>query len=291
MDHEDAPYRDEDTLRQKYCVEDFSTRELAEKWECSRSTISNWCKRFGIELESAPQDPPWQDRETLHELYNERDMTAAEVGAELGCSGRTITKWVRKYGLKLHKNREWLDKQFNDEGLSIGEIATKANADRKTVSHYLDELDVRSEDDRPADYADEKPWHDPEELKRLYHGEQLSAARVAEQMGCSPQTVRHWLIEFDIPRRGSGFYTLPKSESRQNWYETISGPGNESVLHHRLLCYAVGKISFEELCDPNVVIHHETNVPWDNRPCNLTPMSRSDHMTLHGQNDYEPRES
>jgi len=237
-------------------------------------------------------DAPWRDEELLRQKYLHEDLTCDEIGEELGCSGHTVDKWRRKYGIEpLYKEKNWLHEKYNQEGLYISEISDLANCSRRTVTKWLDKLNVRKPEDRPADYADEKPWHDKERLKELYHGEDLSAKRVAEEMGCSPQTVRHWLIEFDIPRRPWYYRTAESEGQPQRPYPSVkdSYNGNKSeVLIHRLLCYAVGKIAFEELCDPNTVIHHRTNIPWDNRPENLQAMSRSEHMRLHAQSDYEP---
>lgn len=284
----DAPWRDEALLRKKYVDEELSTRELTEIWDCSRKTISNWLDRFGIETPSNPDNPPWQDKDTLEKLYIDEGLTCPEIGERLGCSGRTVDKWRKRLGvLPLYKRKEWMHKQFNEKDRSILEIAKRADSNRKTVSEWLDKLGVRAEKDLPASYADEKPWHDPDRLEELYHGKELSAARVADEMGCSPQTVRHWLIEFGIERRSCSYRTIDTVDSIQRRYPTITGD-HSTILIHRFLSYAVGKIDFQELCDPDCVIHHRTNVGWDNRPENLEPMSRSEHMSLHGKADYEP---
>jgi transposase len=290
----DAPWRDEELLRQKYVDENLSTRDLRDLWGCSRSTITNWLDRFGVETPSNPENPPWQEKETLEKLYIEQQLTCEEIGERLGCSGRTVDEWRRRYAIKqLHKREEWLDNQYNSKGLYISEISKKCRANRKTVAKWLDEMGVRAEEDRPACYADEKPWHDPERLEELYHGRELSAARVADVMGCSPQTVRHWLIEFGIDRRSCHHRTIDTERSVQRRYPTIEDSHNgekSTVLIHRFVAYAVGKIGFEELCNPDCIIHHRTNVGWDNRPVNLQPMSRSEHMSLHARADYEPEE-
>jgi len=287
-----APWRDEELLRQKYVDEDLSTRDLSDLWGCSRKTVSNWLDKYDIETPSNPSGKPWQNKDALERLYVEENLTCAEIGDRLGCSGHTVDKWRRRHGIKpLHKRRAWLDERFNGKGWSIKKIADRANSNRKTVAEWLDKLGVRSPEDKPADYADSKPWHDPERLQELYHGQELSAKRVADVMGCSPQTVRHWLIEFDIERRAASYRTVELSDNPQRRYPTIydSHDGESSgVLIHRFVAYAVGKMSFEELCDPNMVVHHRTNVGWDNRPENLEVMSRSEHMSLHGQGDYEP---
>lgn len=290
----DAPWRDEELLRQKYVDENLSTRNLADLWDCSRHTIGNWLERFDVETPPNPDNPPWQDEETLVDLYIEENLTCDEIGDELGCSGRTVDKWRREHDITpLYKNADWLDDQFNSQNRTISQIAEKANCARRTVTKWLDKTDVRDESDRSAHYADEKPWQHPERLKELYHGRELSARRVAEVMECSPQTVRYWLIEFGIERRPCYHRTIETERSIQRRYPTIEDSHNgekSNVLIHRFVAYAVGKINFKELCDPDCIIHHRTNVGWDNRPVNLEPMSRSEHMSLHGQADYEPEE-
>jgi len=283
-----APWRDEELLREKYVGEDLSTRDLACRWGCDKKTISNWLDKFGIDTPTQPDNPPWQDKEILEDLYINQGFTCPEIGQKLGVSGSTVDEWRRRLGVtRLYKREEWLDNKFNGEGLTIAQIAKEADCERKTVAEWLDKLGVRSEEDRPADYADEKPWHDAETLQELYHGEELSAKRVAKRLGCSPQTVRHWLIQFDIPRRSAGHTTIECEPSLQRKYPTISGDG-ETVLLHRFVAFAAGNMSFEELCDPQKVVHHRTNIPWDNRPENLKVMDLGEHTAMHGSSDYEP---
>jgi len=46
------PYQDEETLREEYVEKGKSTIELADKWDCDSTTISNWLDEFGIETRS-----------------------------------------------------------------------------------------------------------------------------------------------------------------------------------------------------------------------------------------------
>jgi len=284
-----APWRDEELLRQKYVDDGLSTRDLEAEWDCCRSTITNWLDKYGIETPSNPDNAPWQDKETLEKLYIDEGLTCPEIGDRFGVSGSTVDEWRRRLGVtRLYKREQWLDKKFNGEGLTIREIAEEADCARKTAAEWLDKLGVRSEEDRPADYVEEKAWHDPEMLKELYHGEELSAKRVADRLGCSPQTVRHWLIEFGIPRRSAGYTTIEREGAAPaRKYPMISGDG-ETILLHRFVAFASGEMSFEELCDPQKVVHHRTNIPWDNRPENLTVMDLAEHTSLHASSDYEP---
>ena len=50
----------------------------------------------------------------------------------------------------------------------------------------------------------ERPWQDPDTLKRLYVDEELDMATVADRLGCAKPTVARWLKRHDIETRGSG---------------------------------------------------------------------------------------
>jgi len=90
--------------------------------------------------------------------------------------------------------------------------------------------------------------------------------------------VRELGFESDTPpfsgNGGISFYV-------NNGYEQIyCGPGvGENVPHHRLL--AVAEYGLDEIAGKD--IHHKNNIPWDNRPENIKPMSPSEHRSHHAK--------
>lgn len=60
-----------------------------------------------------------------------------------------------------------------------------------------------------------------------------------------------------------------------------TGDGRRMIAIHRVVAYAHGLIGFEEFCDPDVNIHHESKHGLDNRPENLGVMDRDDHRKHH----------
>lgn len=44
-------------------------------------------------------DSPWQNEETLQELYLEQELSAAAIGEKLGCSDVTVLDWLDKHGI------------------------------------------------------------------------------------------------------------------------------------------------------------------------------------------------
>lgn len=47
----------------------------------------------------------------------------------------------------------------------------------------------------------EKPWHDPELLRELYHGEGLSLRDMGEHFGVEHSTVRRAMDRYGVERR------------------------------------------------------------------------------------------
>lgn len=279
MVRDHAPWRDEETLRQKYSVEERSARELAGEWDCNKTTITNWLRKFDIPVRNSHMEQsPWQDEGTLRELYIGEGLTCEAVGEELGCSGRTVQKWLKRHGLyRAYRNAEWLDKKFNEENLYLKEIADAANTNTHTIREWLDKHGIRSEADRPA--KANGVHKDPDVVERLYWDEELSCKRIAGRLGCSPSAVRQTMLENDIPRRPPWKEPEVSLYTAQSGYETVSC-GNTAFHFHRLLAIANGE-------DPHKVfsgeyhVHHKIPIPWLNMPDNIELLTVSEHMSLH----------
>jgi len=132
---------------------------------------------------------------------------------------------------------------------------------------------------------DKRPWTDEDTLRRLYRNEGLSTHEIADVLNCSQATVFNWMEKYDIERETPNKEKVPSLTHHTNGYETFQsqgGDGNDSVLHHRLL--AVSIWGFEQLAGK--VVHHKSNIPWDNRPSNLQLVTQSEHMDIHyGRDD------
>ncbi|MEB3292036.1 MAG: FAD-dependent thymidylate synthase, partial [Synechococcales bacterium] len=107
-------YRDPIWLRQQIEL-GLSTQEIAGLADCSATTIRDWAKRLGLQLNQQyahfqPGQSPWNDRPTA--LYRSREwlieqleqgLHADEMAELAQCSVETIKKWVYHYGLTLNK--------------------------------------------------------------------------------------------------------------------------------------------------------------------------------------------
>jgi len=91
-----GPWRDEATLRE--ARQEFTRNGLAEKWECTYSTVERWEKKYEIDGIDDPQyEGPWRDEETLREAY--RDATGRELAERWDCSETTIFNWLNRFGI------------------------------------------------------------------------------------------------------------------------------------------------------------------------------------------------
>lgn len=43
---------------------------------------------------------PWQDEQTLRELYVEQEMSTYEIADKLGCHASTVSNWLHKYDIE-----------------------------------------------------------------------------------------------------------------------------------------------------------------------------------------------
>lgn len=108
----------------------------------------------------------------------------------------------------------------------------------------------------------------PGKLHELYWDDGLSLREIASQFNCHHTTVREYFEAYDIPRREGGGHpertAYAALSQHPNGYE-MWVDGHEAVLVHRLVM--VAEHGFGALEGRHV--HHQSRIPWDNRPENL----------------------
>lgn len=133
------------------------------------------------------------------------------------------------------------------------------------------------------------PWLDEDLLRQLYQDEQMSQTAIAEKWDCSQSTVGKWLDRHGIEKRsrseavslgyGNGRYKVPfqtHTTGPECWRHTYKHE-KDTVYVHRLV--AVAKYGFEAVA--NMDVHHKNEIPWDNRPENLTVLTHGEHSSHH----------
>lgn len=137
------------------------------------------------------------------------------------------------------------------------------------------------------------PWRDEDELRRLYHGERMSANEISKLFGCTDKTVGDWIDRLGIEKRSHSKATSlgvkqthPTFMIDDRGYELVQSVHMGEVSRvriHRLIAMSV--YGFDTVLKNDV--HHENGVKWDNRPSNLSPKQPGDHSRDHACEYWE----
>lgn len=87
-----------------------------------------------------------------------------------------------------HRDREWLRRQYHENGLSCTEIANLCNVSRSTVHRNLRKNGIKTRKQGTENFGSEK-YHDLEWLREQYHGHNLTYSEIADKCGVSKQTI------------------------------------------------------------------------------------------------------
>lgn len=149
-----APWRDEELLRQKYWDEGMSGPEIADEWGCATRTITEWRHKHGIETKPQNYGEPWTDEETLRELYVEKRMSTYEIAEKFDVHDKTIGNALEENGIQarstgsgLEPNQPWHDKErvrrlYVEEKLTAEEIGERLGCSKSTILHQLSEFGI-----------------------------------------------------------------------------------------------------------------------------------------------------
>jgi len=170
------------------------------------------------------RDPGWLKRKHWDEF-----KTYAEMAVEAECSIKTIMLWMNKHNVPRrtgsesrkarvehselkYVSKEWLEKKYIDEGLTIEAIAELVGRCSSCIQVWLDRRGVPRRTQGP----DEKPYLDADWLKKKYWGERLPVSEIAKLVGIGSTALRKIMQRRQIPIR-------TRSESVSLTYERNPG--------------------------------------------------------------------
>ncbi len=173
---------------------------------------------------------PWQDEDTLRELYHDKGLNHREIADELDCARRTITKWADKHGIETRPDTENPDRPWEDEDKlreeyigdqkSQSQIAEEWDCDDTTIGRWLERHGIQKRTPSEAvsrgmlpDGAFER-LSNREWLEEQYSEKNKSLTEIADSLGCTPFAVHNWMDKHGIDRRGAH---APSGESNGNW--------------------------------------------------------------------------
>ncbi len=135
------------------------------------------------------------------------------------------------------------------------------------------------------------PWDDEQRLEREYIQKNKSSKELADEWGCSRATISRAVRRFGL--NGIKEDPIGKRVERAHFhtdesgYERCQAAVGDTTKHikiHRLIAVAHHGISAVK----DKVVHHDNDLKWDNRPCNLEIMERGEHVAMHNRKrDYK----
>lgn len=185
---------------------------------------------------------------------------------------------------KPYKNKQWLKERWFDTDKRVYEIANEAGVTGATIQTWRKKFDFPQKDD---------VWSHKhiEEIKRLYHGENLSLEKVADELDCSVTRVHRAMDKHDVETRSRSLAFAMNAyhggfEMNRDGYKTVvanyKGQRDRAYMH-RLL--AVAEYGFEAV--KGMHVHHDNGIKWDNRPDNIEIMTPEEHGKMHGEERAE----
>ncbi|WP_245626064.1 HNH endonuclease [Haloparvum sedimenti] len=239
----EQPWRDEDRMRDLYVDEELTSREVAERLGCSKSTVLDWLDKLGIPKDPAYEvhDGEWKDEGRLRQMYLVEGKPTSQIAEELGCTTSVVCKYMDRFGIEREGRKARKDVPFRDEdtlrtlywdeGMSIPEVADETGSSATTIRKWMDHYGIERRDH--ADAA-------------------ASAVRV-------------------------GYATFTTGSDGYEFWQSRTKDGLKHLYVHRLL--AVSEYGFDAVCGQ--VVHHKNEVKWDNRAENIEVMDTREHTRLH----------
>jgi transposase len=98
-------------------------------------------------------DEPWRNEETLRRLYQDEGMSQQEIAERLGCSQRTVWRWMERYDIQVRQTNKptgpWTDPEllhdlYHEKSMSQYEIAEELDCGQNTVKRWMKRHDIEA---------------------------------------------------------------------------------------------------------------------------------------------------
>lgn len=197
----------ESQLRALYVDERLSKKAIARQLGCSDTTVAAAIRHFSL---SRPDQPKITDgeRQQIIDLYTRKRLPVRAIAEQSLASRDTILATLREAGIPLrgrgariaaHLNAEDLRQRY-EAGASLRDLAKAAETDDQVIREALVEAGVTVRGQGRI-----ATWQEAlsaELLRQKYVQEQQSLTQIAQEVGCSYQTVLAATRRHGIDLRG-----------------------------------------------------------------------------------------
>lgn len=200
-----------------------------------------------------------------------------EFDSKLGLGNHRSAKHTQKYD-----NKDWLKQKYVDEGMNTKEIADMFGVSDETIRRRLRKMDVKM---RTVNDYTIGEYQDKETLRELYVESELSIPEISNRFDCCTATVMKYVNKFGFEKRGR---TIGERKEYANYWTDKNGyerwltahrDTTEHIFVHTLL--AISEYGIDAV--KGKVVHHDNEIPWDNRPGNIELMDRGEHTAYHNR--------
>lgn len=248
----DAPWKDDEWLRQKHTAERMTIQEIADYADTTFDTIRYYMRKYGVERHgNSPPNAKYKDADYLEREYWENGKSLIQIGEECDCDEVTILQWMKKHDIPRRtpdqeKGTAWKDEDtlrelYWDEGLTLEGIGDKLGCDGSTIATWMKRFDIPREKtpmEKPAYYDIDKDGYGRWKSK---HNQQTYSLKVHQLLaiskGSDPYKVFsggdynvHHKNSIPWDNRPENIELLTKSEhSRRHYQEREHAEGGDFV--------------------------------------------------------------
>ena len=221
-DGDTEPLKDEEWLRERYCEQEKSTCEIANKLGLSKTTVRKRMDEHGIErrsLSEARTDGNLEllkNEEWLREQYCDKQKTVRDIADELSLSSTAVRNQMDEHGIERRSSAEslangdieqlrdedWLREQYYYKEKTTHEIANKLDLSVNPVMTSMKKhgIERRGMSEARTD-GDIELVKDEQWLREQYCEQQKATRQIADELGLAKTTVLNWMGNHGIERR------------------------------------------------------------------------------------------
>ena len=213
-------WNDTDEIKHLYLEERMTTYQIADQYECSKTTIVKILRDISVELrDSSEKTYAWEDKDEIARLYTQEHMTTHQLADAYGCSVPVICRILKSIGVELRDSSEktyaWEDKDeiarlYTEDLMSIYQLADRYECSVSVICNILKDMGIEARDGKNP------VWQHKEEIVRLYTEDLLSINQIAEIYECSETPIQSILKSMRIPRRTGRRSQLLRLEHERN---------------------------------------------------------------------------